>query len=364
MILFVCLQLLLSLIALYILFKNIIFSPVSRSASPRGFSLIIPFKNEAENIYSLLKSLAAQNCDADYEVILINDDSTDDFLQPLRQAKRDFPGCALEVLTLTERDDTLSSKQNAIEYGVSKARFDWLVMTDADMCFTPSWLQNYYDSCDCENAPFVYGRTAIFQPRSFLEKIQSVQLDFLFVSSWLLTRAGLDSSCMGNNLCISKALYTKIGGQRSIGYTMVEDKKLFGLVRKAGVNPQPVEPFAARAFTYGIKSASGFYAQMLRWIKGGFAESVFLRSLFFLLFVHFCMTPAVLSGAVFQEALYSSVATWGVLAGVYFYGIWMVRPGIHPGNFFLYILCFPCILAVLAFTAPFKKVSWKGSVFK
>ncbi|MGM0462067.1 MAG: glycosyltransferase [Fibrobacterota bacterium] len=360
----VSLQILLALIALYILIKNITFPQAPRTCRPRGFSLIIPFKNEAENLYSLLKSLAAQRCDADYEVILVNDDSMDNYSQPLRQAGSDFPRCAVQVCTLTERDETLSSKQNAIEYGVSKAQFDWLVMTDADMVFDPYWLQNYYNSCDCENAPFVYGRTAIFQPRSMLEKIQSVQLDLLFVSSWLLTRAGLDSSCMGNNLCISKALYTKIGGQRSIGYTMVEDKKLFGLVRNAGVQPRPVDPFAARACTYGIKTGSGFYAQMLRWIKGGVAESIFIRVLFVLLLVHFCMTPAFFFGAASPPAFFSSVAAWAVLAGVYLYGICMVRPGIHPGDFFLYVLCFPCILAVLAFTVPFKKVSWKGSVLK
>ena len=50
-------------------------------------TLIIPFRNESENILDNLKSIESQNFPDDkFEVIYVNDNSTDDSLTKLRTA--------------------------------------------------------------------------------------------------------------------------------------------------------------------------------------------------------------------------------------------------------------------------------------
>jgi len=60
-------------------------SSKSKQIPEEFVSVIIPFRNESENIIANVKSIINQNYPDDrYEVIYINDNSTDDSLQLLR----------------------------------------------------------------------------------------------------------------------------------------------------------------------------------------------------------------------------------------------------------------------------------------
>lgn len=238
-----------------------------------NFSVIIPFKNEKENLNALLSSLSSQITQANFEVILIDDFSTDDAAEPLQ----------LDFLKLLHRKDfpdnkQISSKQNAIDIGVSQAKYEYLVFTDADMIFRENWLENYRVSIEKTKAEFIFGRTEIYFEKNQtkpLYVVQKAQLDFLFAISFIFCKLGLDGSAMGNNLLISKKLYEKIGGQAGIGFSLIEDKKLLSAARKNGAKISCTNDFSAFAFTKPV-SAEKYLQQMIRWVKGGFVESKFL----------------------------------------------------------------------------------------
>ena len=251
-----------------------------------NFSVIIPFKNEKENLQELLDSLSAQKTQANFEVILIDDFSTDaaeplqlDFIKLLH--RKDFPD-----------NPKISSKQNAIDIGVSQAKYEYLIFTDADMIFNENWLENYRVSVEdrastastgsATSVDFVFGRTEIIVGgkngrilSAPTEILQKAQLDFLFAISFVFCKLGLDGSAMGNNLMISKKLYEKIGGQAGIGFSLIEDKKLLSAARKHGAKIFCTKDFSAYAFTKPVPIKK-FIQQMLRWVKGGFIESPFL----------------------------------------------------------------------------------------
>ena len=131
------------------------------------------------------------------------------------------------------------------------------------------------DSAEKSKGSFIFGRTAIKVTSGF-SWLQNIQLTTLFAVAWLFAKGGIKSSCMGNNILLHKDLYTAIGGQMGIGYTIVEDQGLLAKLKEIGTTPQPTLPFSAKAFTYAETSLKGYAHQMLRWAKGGAKGSLLL----------------------------------------------------------------------------------------
>ncbi len=99
---------------------------------------------------------------------------------------------------------------------------------------------------------------------------------------------------MGNNLLISRTEYISLGGQKTIGYSIVEDRALLALFCKNKKNCTLAIPFVANAFTYPCSTISQFYHQMRRWAKGGFSAGsnlIPIGLLFVFQNITFCLLP-------------------------------------------------------------------------
>lgn len=92
-------------------------------------SLICPAYNEADNIEPLLAEwdAALRSCELSYEMILVDDASTDATSDRLRRSQRQYP--ALRVLRMARR----SGQSAALLAGFDAARGRWLVTSDADL---------------------------------------------------------------------------------------------------------------------------------------------------------------------------------------------------------------------------------------
>lgn len=356
---------LLLLVTIVFRFKRYSSRRVLSGEKPHGFSLVIPFRNEAHNLYALLASLADQKISIPYEVILINDGSTDDYVVVLEKATADFPDLQVVVVNNHFNENvSLSSKQQAIDTGVAESSFDWLVFTDADMKFNSGWLHILYESCNTESGRFVFGRTAIIEEKSLFSKFQALQLGFLFGNAWFLAHARIDSSCMGNNIAIEKKLYNEIGGQKAIGYSIVEDKKLLSVVRKKGVTPTPSKHFYAFAKTHPSKSMSEFTHQMIRWLKGGMQESRTLTVLITFFLMHLMATIFVIAHKeiISIPLLSTTVINWSILLGIFIFIFVKMKMHSKIGILFLYILFVPFEALYIIPALLFIKPKWKGRV--
>ena len=90
-------------------------------------SIVIPVRNEAANIGPLVREIrAALESRVDYEVIVVDDGSTDDTVEILRGVKAEFT--RLRVLRHTRR----SGQSAAIRSGVKAARTRWIATLDGD----------------------------------------------------------------------------------------------------------------------------------------------------------------------------------------------------------------------------------------
>ncbi|MFT4667502.1 MAG: glycosyltransferase involved in cell wall biosynthesis [Gammaproteobacteria bacterium] len=121
------------------------------------FSLIIPCYNEAKNIPLLLERCAslALNEEAETEIILVDNGSTDETPQVLSLVLKDFPGCR------SVRVETNKGYGFGILAGLNSAEGDILGWTHADMQTDPvdvlaglEYFQEYGDNVFCKGERF------------------------------------------------------------------------------------------------------------------------------------------------------------------------------------------------------------------
>jgi cellulose synthase/poly-beta-1,6-N-acetylglucosamine synthase-like glycosyltransferase len=292
-----------SLLALFILYCTV---RVARAPQPdAGFSsgkqpsvsICIPFRNEAHNLPCLLASLGRQSCEAPFEIILINDGSTDEFDPAVREFANTYPAISCLVID-SHYDPTLqlTSKQQALDTGVARASGEWVVFTDADMRFDKAWLQSLLQ-CAGNDKSFIYGHTSLISERpSLFAALQAFQLEFLFAAAYTFHHAGVPGSCMGNNIAVARNAYLRVGGQKGIGYSIVEDRDLFRAFIRSGMRPAPAEPFLPYAFSFPAATPAQFFHQSLRWAKGGMQGSWILQAVMLLLGLQNIAFPFALAG--------------------------------------------------------------------
>ncbi|TRX16002.1 glycosyltransferase, partial [Flavobacterium franklandianum] len=96
------------------------------------FSIIVPFRNEAENLPILLDSLSKLNYPMElFEVILVDDESEEVFSVP----------CSLfRVRIIKNIRISNSPKKDAIVNAMQIVNADWIITTDADCVVDKNWL--------------------------------------------------------------------------------------------------------------------------------------------------------------------------------------------------------------------------------
>jgi dolichol-phosphate mannosyltransferase len=100
------------------------------SATDPSISIIIPTRNEAENIVPLVSQIVATAVPL-HEIVFVDADSTDGTLDIIRSLAASHP------IRLIEQDPGAPGLASAITAGAAMARGEWLVVMDADLSHPP-----------------------------------------------------------------------------------------------------------------------------------------------------------------------------------------------------------------------------------
>jgi glycosyltransferase involved in cell wall biosynthesis len=165
-------------------------------------SIIIPARNEEENIGNLLAALQQQTYPARlFEIIVVDDHSTDRTAAIVQQ----FPSVKLVQL---KEENINSYKKKAIETGIAAATGELIVTTDAD-CIPPNeWLQTIASFKTEKNSVFVAAPVVLNCNSSIVQIFQAMDFMILQGITGASVHKNIHSMCNGANLAYErKAFY-------------------------------------------------------------------------------------------------------------------------------------------------------------
>ncbi|MEZ4878558.1 MAG: glycosyltransferase [Chitinophagales bacterium] len=108
-------------------------------------AIIIPARNEAENILTLLKNIIQQSYNlAVVEIFVIDDDSEDATYQLVDQFKAAHQTINLHLYRLKELctdEKIVAHKKTAIEKAIALSNAELIITTDADVAPSKNWIK-------------------------------------------------------------------------------------------------------------------------------------------------------------------------------------------------------------------------------
>ncbi len=241
--------------------------------TPKGYipstkiSVVVPVRNESDNIQPCLNSILFQNYPENlFEVIIVDDHSTDDTLSILKSVKDQ----RLKVLSLADFiDDTKESafKKKAIEIAVDHAQGELIVTTDGDCIAPKRWLQRMAHLYESKAPKFIAAPVNFYQEESLLEYFQSID----FTGMMGITGAGIQgrfmNMCNGANLAYSKKAFYEVGGFSGINHLASGDDMLL-MQKIAKKYPGEIAYLKNEKATIQTKAQEtwkDFFNQRIRW---------------------------------------------------------------------------------------------------
>ncbi len=242
--------------------------PVEEKEIDEFVSIIIPFRNESENILRSLASIEQLNYPKNkYEVIYVNDGSTDDSLSKLKQAIK-FENIKIIETPITK--ELKAHKKRAVKFGIENSKGDIIVTTDADCFHKENWLQSllcYFD----EYTGFVSGPVDFIDEKKLFARLQRLEFAGLILSGAGLIGNKTPAICNGANLAYRKNVYEQVNGFEDNFNLSSGDDEL--LMQKIFSDTNYKVKFClnknAAAFTKSNQTISQFFQQRRRWASKG-----------------------------------------------------------------------------------------------
>ena len=116
------------------------------------FSIVIATYNRADELPNTLKSLTEQRVSDTWEVIVVDNNSSDATREVVLEAARNFP---VDLRYVLEKEQGRSAALNA---GIKIARGEIIAVTDDDVRVDPSWLNNSAVALDSLGCDYVGGK--------------------------------------------------------------------------------------------------------------------------------------------------------------------------------------------------------------
>jgi cellulose synthase/poly-beta-1,6-N-acetylglucosamine synthase-like glycosyltransferase len=172
-------------------------------------SVIICAKNEEHNLKMNLPAILKQRY-PDFEVIVVDDNSTDETYYVLKAIQQDFPN--LRVIKLNENVNFFRGKKFPLSVGIREARNEHLLLTDADCIpLSDQWIRTIAENFT-ENREIVLGYGTYTKQKGFLNLLIRFETLFTAMQYFSFALAGHAYMGVGRNLAYKKQIFVKVKG--------------------------------------------------------------------------------------------------------------------------------------------------------
>lgn len=209
-------------------------NPATTTGNPR-VSIIVPARNEEKDIAQALTQLLALDY-GDYEVIAVNDRSTDRTGEIMEEVQRNSNG-KLKVIHHQELPAGWLGKTHAMWTATNAANGDWLLFTDADVLFKPDSVRRAMAYAEAEGADHVvlFPQMIMKQPGEYM-MIAFFQTMFVFGHRpWKVADPKTkDHMGVGAFNLVRRSVYESVGTYEALRMEVLDDMKLGKVVKNAG----------------------------------------------------------------------------------------------------------------------------------
>lgn len=231
------------------------FASASPAKMPPGkipVSVIVCAKNEAENLEKFIPAILKQNY-RDFEVIIINDASTDNSLEIIEGFQKS--DARVKMVNVQNNEAFWGKKKYALTLGIKKAVNPYLLFTDADCApETNQWIENMSSHFQ-EEKSIIIGYGGYFKEKfSLLNKLIRFETLFTAIQYFSYAKLGIPYMGVGRNLAYTSSEFYAQNGFATHLHVRSGDDDLF--VNQAATVDNTAICFNKEAFTRSIPNTS------------------------------------------------------------------------------------------------------------
>lgn len=230
----------------------------NRMSNLKGVSIVIPFRNEAHNLPKLISQLLATQTHSIFvEFIFVNDHSTDQWSDTVL-----LSGISPNVIFINSEK---SGKKQAIFEGVSRAKYDIILTTDADCVPDKGWIVAMYNKFVDQKCQLLFGPVTLVGDSTLLGYFQSIDYAAMAAIGGGSAMAGQPFICSGANLMFSKSCYLSVSDLMKMEYASGDDVFLLHAFKKKGYVISFCNSSAALVNSSTEQTFNALVKQRVRW---------------------------------------------------------------------------------------------------
>ncbi len=205
-------------------FRLAFYKPKAESKAKPPVSVVISARNESSNLLNHIPIIMEQEY-PQFEVVVVNDTSWDDSEDTLKALSLKYHN--LKVVNINEDKHRMTGKKFALTMGVKGAKYEQLILTDADCKpITKYWL-SLIMSQRSESKPVVLGVSLLSREKGFWKNMFRFESVHTAVNYCSLALSGSPYMGVGRNLSYSKEAFFSVGGFRKHMHIQGGDDDLF-----------------------------------------------------------------------------------------------------------------------------------------
>ena len=208
-------------------------APTGKEQQVSAISVIVPARDEEQNLEPLVRSVAEQ--EGVGEIIVVDDQSKDGTHTLLERLRGEIP--ALRTVRIESLPRGWTGKNYALHIGAKRATGEWLLFTDADTRHLPGSLTAMLERAEKENADLL-SLSPGQEVRTWWEKsvipLVYVEAAKLYPYEEVSRPDSKEAAANGQYILIRREIYERVGGHEAIRSEVLEDVALARRVKACG----------------------------------------------------------------------------------------------------------------------------------